>query len=144
MGSKGKGRKLCIRGTWLFFILSLSVFPTASISAEHFSPLKDWQTLQSEHIYLNFERKDQAIAEKALQVAEQSLQQLSRALRWQPKNRVQVVITDQQDMPNGYATPLPFNRTVIFVAPPAGFIELSDSTNGYARFCFTSSPILCI
>lgn len=105
---------------WLLFTLNNSA------AAVHFSPNDDWQTLQSDKIYLNYHRQDQALAESALMIAEQALQQLSLHFNWQPKNRIQITLSDQQDGANGFARPLPYNHVVLFTGAPHTFSELSD------------------
>ena len=93
---------------------------------EDFSQPWRWKTLESEHFYLHFKIDDEILARRSLNVAEQALVQVSEKFNWMPKSRVNLIISDQQDDPNGYATPLPFNYIVIFSPQPSDFNELND------------------
>ncbi|MBL4711031.1 MAG: hypothetical protein JKX75_00765 [Gammaproteobacteria bacterium] len=89
-------------------------------------PDLDWKTIESEHIYLHFADGNKTIAERALAIAESAHKRLTRELNWQPKEKTHVVISDETDQPNGFASPLFFNRTVIFLAPPTDINTLED------------------
>ena len=93
---------------------------------EDFSDRLEWRTLTSEHFYVHFKHQDLSLAEKSLQYSEQALAQLSQELNWLPSFRIHLVLSNQQDDPNGYATPIPFNYIVIYSPKPADFSELQE------------------
>lgn len=98
-----------------YLLLALCFF-CAQLSA--FDPSLEWKTLSSNHFDVHFDAKHRALAIKTANLAEQTHQTLTKKLRWQPKERTQLVITDHTDLANGYASPLPFNRSVLFIHPP--------------------------
>ncbi len=97
-----------------------------AFAQEDFSDRFQWRTLESEHFYVHFKHEDLALAEKNLQYAEQALEQVGTKFDWIPSYRVHLVLSNQQDNPNGYATPIPFNYIVIYSPQPTDFNELQD------------------
>ncbi|NOR43692.1 MAG: hypothetical protein GQ572_10180, partial [Gammaproteobacteria bacterium] len=89
-------------------------------------PGLDWKTIESEHLYVHFADGNKAIAERALVIAEAAHLRLTAELDWYPKEKTHVILSDETDQPNGFATPIFFNRTVIFLAPPTSVDTLED------------------
>lgn len=89
-------------------------------------PGLDWKTIESEHIYVHYADGNKDIAEKALVIAEAAHQRLTTELNWQPEEKTHVVLSDETDFANGYATPLYFNHTVLYLAPPTSINTLED------------------
>ena len=104
----------------------LLVVCTSAQSQEDFSQPWLWKTLESEHFYLHFKSEDEILAKHSLNIAEQALVQVADKFNWMPQSRVNLIISNQQDNPNGYATPIPFNYIVIFSPQPSDFNELND------------------
>ena len=96
---------------------------------EDFSQPWRWKTLESEHFYLHFKLEDELLAQRSLNIAEQALIQVAEKFNWMPTTRINLIISNQQDEPNGYATPIPFNYIVIFSPQPSDFNELNDYDN---------------
>lgn len=112
----------------LLAIATLLVFCAAAVKAnEHFSPFTKWQTIESSHFRVNFQEADTLLASKAIQTAETLYPELSAFFDHHPLDKIELVVSDQQDKPNGYASPLPYNRVVIFSARPKGQVELNSS-----------------
>lgn len=114
------------------YYLTLSVYTLLLFSllsgANAFAvdPGLDWKTIQSDHIYVHFSEGYKDIAERALVIAEAAHQRHTTEFNWQPRERTHIVISDQSDFPNGYATPVFFNRAVLFIAPPTSVNTLED------------------
>lgn len=89
-------------------------------------PGLDWKTIESEHLYVHFADGNKAQAERALAIAETAHQQLTKKLNWNPIEKTHIVLSDETDQPNGFATPIFFNRTVLFLAPPTSVNTLED------------------
>ncbi|NKO00908.1 hypothetical protein, partial [Weissella cibaria] len=85
-----------------------------------YDPSIQWKTLTTRHFYIHFDPSYQHLAEKTALLAEQIHLKLSRELNWTPKEPTHLLLTDHTDLANGYATPQPFNRSVLFVHPPNG------------------------
>ncbi|NVJ59668.1 MAG: hypothetical protein HWE27_04715 [Gammaproteobacteria bacterium] len=83
-----------------------------------FDPDLNWKTLTTKHFDIHFSESNQALASEVSLLAESIHNELTVTLNWKPKSKTQLVITDHTDIANGYASPLPFNRSVLFVHPP--------------------------
>ena len=77
-----------------------------------------WRTLQTEHFAVHYAEEQRAEARMVAAVAEKLWPRTTRILRWEPKDRTQIVILDSADFSNGFATPVPFNLSGIFLSPP--------------------------
>ena len=89
-------------------------------------PALDWKTIESEHLYVHFADGNKALAERALVIAELAHQRLTKQFSWTPKEKSHIILSDETDQPNGFASPIFFNFTVIFVAPPSSVNTLED------------------
>lgn len=95
-------------------------------------PALDWKTIESEHLYVHFAASNKQLAEKAVAIAEIAHKRLSKELDWQPKQKTHIVISDETDQPNGFATPIFFNRSVLFIASPSSINTLEDFDDWFA------------
>lgn len=75
---------------------------------------------------MHFDAPHQSSAERAIVIAERAHQRLSRELNWEPAEKTHLVLSDESDFANGYATVININRSVLFMAPPAGLGGLED------------------
>jgi Tol biopolymer transport system component len=108
----------------LFFILVSLI--TINNNAFAVDPFLDWKTIESEHNYVHYAEGNKAIAERASVIADQAYEQLTKEFNWQPKEKTHVVLSDETDFPNGFATPIFLNHTVLFLAPPTSVNTLED------------------
>lgn len=77
---------------------------------------------------MTFPPELEGIARHAAEVAERVHAVLREELAPAPPGRIDLVVTDHLDITNGYATPFPSNRVVIFARPPLDMPSLA-----YAR-----------
>jgi len=89
-------------------------------------PNLDWRTLQSAHFTLVYHDGEQQLAQHMLDVAEQTYARLNPWLGWVPEERVQLVLTDHEDLPNGLTTPFPRDHVELYVTPPDDVDSLED------------------
>ncbi len=133
--------KLLLAGFALLYFL-----PTGLFAATLHNPSYDWYTMQSENFYLHYHEGLEEIARDTLSLAEQVHKRLSKRLDWDPEERTHVVLTDEYDFSNGFATPIPNNFTTIFITPPDDLISLEDHagwietvlTHEYAHICIST------
>jgi len=104
-------------------VFCLLVFSANSYAVD---PTLDWKTIENENLFVHYAEGNKVLAEKALAIAEAAHQRLTVELDWQPKEKTHVVLSDETDQPNGFATPLFFNRTVLYLAPPTSVNTLED------------------
>lgn len=77
-----------------------------------------WSVIPTQHFRVHFTPGLEPLARRAAIRAEEAYADLSAALVRPPSGRVDLVVTDNVDFANGFATPFPRNRVVIFAHPP--------------------------
>jgi hypothetical protein len=98
---------LLVLGTWL----------AATPLDGQVKPNADWRTIKTEHFYIHFTPDLEEVARRAAVLAETAYVQLSKHLA-KPRGKIDVLITDDVDFSNGWATPFPSNRVGIYANPP--------------------------
>lgn len=84
-----------------------------------------WRTLERGPIRVHFTPELEALARRSLVNAEWAYAQLSRELP-APRGYVDVVVADNVDYANGFATPFPTSRIVVYARPPVDQMELRN------------------
>jgi hypothetical protein len=80
-------------------------------------PWKDWLSADSAHFRVHYRAEHRAQAERAILAAERAYPKVTTWLQWQPRSRTEIVLFNEFDLPNGFATPLPYNMIGVFLAP---------------------------
>jgi hypothetical protein len=88
-------------------------------------PDAEWRTLDTPHFRVHFTPALEPLARRAADRAETAYAALAEALVRPPRGRIDLVLSDNVDYANGYATPIPSNRIVIFAHPPVDTPELA-------------------
>ncbi|HUQ19186.1 MAG TPA: hypothetical protein VM099_06200 [Gemmatimonadaceae bacterium] len=96
----------------------------ASASAQ-IVPNERWRTIETKHFRIHFAPPLEEMARRTAPHAERAFELLSRELV-APHGKVDLVIADNVDYTNGYATPFPSNRIVIFAHPPVDEVALRN------------------
>lgn len=114
---------------WSLRVVGLVSMLTAPLSLpaaiSHDSSL-EWQTLRSTHFTIHFHQNGETAAREVLAIAEGVHERLAPLLHWQPAQPTEIVLTDEYDMANGYATPHPGNRMTLFISAPDALEGLED------------------
>jgi hypothetical protein len=98
--------------------LALLALSSPAFAVLTFDPGRQWRTLETTHFRIHFHEGLEDIARRAATIGERVHDELTREFRWRPRDKTEVVLTDDFDLPNGYATPIPYNLMVLFVVPP--------------------------
>ncbi|HEU4558900.1 MAG TPA: hypothetical protein VFS20_13665, partial [Longimicrobium sp.] len=77
-----------------------------------------WSVIPTQHFRVHFTPGLEPLARRAATRAEEAYTELAAALIRPPSGRIDLVVTDNVDFANGFATPFPRNRVVIFAHPP--------------------------
>ncbi|MFT6986383.1 MAG: hypothetical protein ACJAT7_002218 [Psychromonas sp.] len=77
-----------------------------------------WLTQQSENFTISFVDGHQHNAARALDIAEQVHTELLPFFKSAPKNRTEIVLVDDYDYSNGWATPFPFAQIRLIMSQP--------------------------
>jgi len=83
-------------------------------------PGDEWKTFETEHFIFNFLSRHEQHARRAATISETQWPILTKRLGWMPKDKVQVVLTDDFDVSNGWAHVEPWNQMRLFLSPPDG------------------------
>ena len=97
----------------------VALLALAPVSEAQVNPARSWSTIRTQHFYVHFTPELETIARRAAADAEAAYAKLSAYLR-PPSGTIDLVIADNVDYTNGYATPFPSNRIVIYANPPVG------------------------
>ena len=111
---------------WLQLAVGLALFSCAATGASaQLVPNDRWYTIETEHFRVHFTKPLETEARRGALNAERAYAALSTELK-PPSGKVDLVIADNVDYVNGYATSIPSNRIVIFAHPPIDTPELRN------------------
>lgn len=77
-----------------------------------------WQTQETEHFLIHFRSGHQTQAARSLDIAEQVHQELTPFFGYQPKEKTEIVLVDEFDYSNGWATVIPYPQIRLYMSPP--------------------------
>ncbi len=92
----------------------------AADGASAFDPALRFRVLPTEHFFIYFHQGEERMARRMAVVAEDTWRRLERPLGVRPPPVTHVVLADQSEFANGYATPVPYNTIVIYTVWPSG------------------------
>jgi hypothetical protein len=93
---------------------------SAAVASSTFDPLFRFRVLRTEHFLIYFHQGEERIAQHLTSIAEQTWHSLQRPLGVTPPALTHVVLADQTEYANGYATPIPYDTIVIYPVWPSG------------------------
>ena len=105
-------------------LLLLTCLLASPAMAQQPDPSASYRTITTEHFRVTYTQQLAHLAQPAAERAEEAYAVLRRELTDPPKGRIDLLLSDESDAANGYATPFFSNRVVIFVKPPIEDIEL--------------------
>lgn len=125
-----------VRRLIALLLLASAIGPAARLhAATLFDPAFRFRVLHTEHFVIYFHQGEDRLARRVAVIAEQTWTRLQQPFG-RPPRRTHVVIVDQSELANGYATPLPRNTIVMSAAwPPAS--DFIGDTDDWLRLVFT-------
>lgn len=96
----------------------------ASHAAAQLPADASWNTMQSRHFRVTYHDGLEALARHAAVSAERAHAALSVMVAEPPRGLIDIVVADNVDFSNGYATPFPSPRVVVYARPPVDVLEL--------------------
>ena len=104
------------------FILTLSLFLliAAAPAFAKFDPSFTWTTLETPHFRIHYHQGGEEIAKRTAQIAEDVYARLVPRIKWEPRQKTEVVLVDAMDEANGMTTVLPYNQMVLLLTQPVG------------------------
>lgn len=97
--------------------LAAALLCAAGVASAQLAPNEEWRTLQTRHFRIHFTPPLEQEARRAAVNAERAYAELAAELV-PPRGTIDLVVSDNVDYVNGYATPFPSNRIVLFAHPP--------------------------
>lgn len=108
----------------LLLLILLAAFASPAAAARLDTSFS-FSTIETDHFSIHFHQGLEEIAQRAAVFAEDAHGKLTAQFDWKPREKTQLVLIDDTDFTNGFATPLPYNTVFIQVVPPS-----IDSTMG--------------
>ncbi len=102
-------------------LLLLGAVPPAGAQV---APDAHWRTLRTEHFRIHFEERLETVAWRAAGRAEAAWAALGSFTR-PPAGPVDLILSDDQDFANGFASPFPSSRIYIYVQAPVSNVALA-------------------
>lgn len=100
-----------------FALAAALVFCAARAADAQLPPNEHWRTIRTQHFRVHFTPGVEEDARRAAVNAERAYTELSTELV-PPRGTIDLVVSDNVDYVNGYATPFPSNRIVVYAHPP--------------------------
>jgi Tol biopolymer transport system component len=105
-------------------LLGAALLAAAPAPVRAQAPDARWRTVETEHFRVHFPAGMEALGRRAAARAEVARAQLAEALVPPPAGKIELVVSDDTDYANGFATPFPYNRVVIYAHPPVDDLSL--------------------
>lgn len=96
-------------------------------SARAVDPEQTWRTVTTRHFRVNHPAELAPVARRVAAVAERAYRTLVPELGWVPRERTEILLTDDIDYAQGSATAVPYNRMRLFVSAPEDMSALADT-----------------
>ena len=103
-----------------------AVLALAAGRADAGDPLRDHYTIETEHFVIHYYEPLGDVARRVAVLCERAHRNLVPALDHRPSTKTIVVIVDDTDSANGFASVLPRNTMFLFATAPGSFTELDD------------------
>ena len=101
-----------------FALAAALIVCAAPLARAQVPPNEDWRTLHTRHFRVHFNPPVEEEARRAAVNAERAYTELATELV-PPRGTIDLVVADNFDFVNGYATPFPSNRIVVYAHPPS-------------------------
>lgn len=102
-----------------FALALILVTDSTAYAANRYDPAFRFRTISTPHFNIYFHQDEQTLARRLAAIAEDVFVRVS-AQFGTPSGRVHVILIDQHDLSNGWASPVPFNTIEITAAAPSG------------------------
>jgi hypothetical protein len=119
-------------------LLALALILAAASAAgasERYDPRLRFRTTRTAHFDIHAHQGEEALARRLAVIAERVRARFEATLG-RPRGRVQVILVDQTDLSNGWATPFPYDAIEIAATPPA-IESLIGNTTDWLELVFT-------
>jgi hypothetical protein len=113
------------------------VFATRGVSAASLvDPALRFRTMATRHFVIHFHQGEDRTAARLAAIAEDTWHRLERPFGASPPARTHVLLVDQTELSNGFATPVPYDTVFVTAVWPAG-ADFIGNTDDWLRLVFT-------
>ncbi len=109
---------------------------TSISHAAQFDTSFTFSTIETTHFSIHFHQGLEAVAQKAAVIAEDAHGKLTKEFIWEPGEKTEIVLIDNSDFANGYASVLPYNTIYIQTVPP-GFTSTIGEYDDWLKTVIT-------
>src|SRR5262245_22893377 len=109
-------RRISILATVLVVVFAAVPVNGASL----LDPAFQFRTLTTPHFIIYFHQGEDHLAARLSAIAEDEWSRVGQALGVTAPRRTHVILADQSELANGWATPLPYNVILVTAAAPPG------------------------
>jgi WD40-like Beta Propeller Repeat len=123
---------------WAVRLISLLVVLSSAVpaaAASRFDPGLRFRRIATEHFVIYFHRGEERLAARLARIAEDVRRRLEPTLGVPRQRRTHIVLVDQSELANGWATPVPYNTIAIYAASPSG-AEPIGNTDDWLQLVF--------
>lgn len=113
----------------------LALLAPSAFAAQRYDPRLRFRTLRTAHFEIYFHQGEDALAARLARIVEEVSQRLEGELG-RPSGRVRVILVDQGDLANGWATPVPYDLIEIQAVPPRAESAIGN-TDDWLRLVFS-------
>ena len=121
--------------TTSFVAALVLVIASSAGAATRYDPRLTFRTYRTSHFDIHAHQGEEALAARLATIAESVRGRFEPSLGV-PRGRVQVILVDQADISNGWATPFPYDAIEITAVPPVQQ-ELIGNTSDWLELVFT-------
>jgi dipeptidyl aminopeptidase/acylaminoacyl peptidase len=132
---KSRGCRGIERIVFAWLIVMFAATSGELFAASRYDPRLRFRTITTPRFDIHFHQGEEADARRLARIAEEVATTLDRTLG-PASGRVHVVLVNQSDLSNGWATPVPYNLIEISAAGPGGE-SLIGNVDDWVRLVFT-------
>ena len=89
-------------------------------------PNERWMSIETENFIVHYPEGQELQARRVAALAEQAHRRITQDLNWVPRQPTHLVLSDDMDLANGWATPVPFNQNRLLMHAPDGIGSLEN------------------
>lgn len=109
--------------SWLLFFL---LFFSTLAQAGPYDPRHKWHTVKTEHFAIHYYEGEEKVVERLLKISEEAYGILSKKFDATPWGRTEIVVVDQEDASNAFASVIPYNMIQLRVVAPKTDSDIGD------------------
>ena len=104
----------------------LGCFLIASSAFAKFDPAHKWRTLKSEHFRIHYYEGEENLATRVYEILEWAYSTVTEDFGLTPSQTVEIVISDDYDIANGFTSVYPYDHVVVLAYPPEPESEIGS------------------